>query len=160
MSDCQKVDKLGGRKPTELLAAMQKLQPPQDEAIFVWAFIQQLLFEVRVLLVQDDTSDMHKLAEKADVLVALHQPQHHDVTTFAAVGPTSVNNPTTDKETVAAATARGKGKGGRSGKGQRGSRCRQSQLPFDIHQSPLCYFHVRYEEKAHKCVEPCAWPKN
>jgi hypothetical protein len=170
MSDYQKVDKLmameplGGRKPTELLAAMQKLRPPQDEAFFAWAFIQRLPREVRVLLAQDDTSDMRKLAEKADALVALHQPQHHDVTAVAAVGQTSENNSAADEETVAAATARGKGqggKGGRSGKKrQKGGKGRRSQSPFDIHQSPLCYFHVRYGEKAYKCVEPCAWPEN
>jgi hypothetical protein len=56
MTDYQKVDKLiameplGGRKLTELLAAMQKLRLPQDEAFFTWAFIQRLLREVRVLL--------------------------------------------------------------------------------------------------------------
>jgi hypothetical protein len=167
MSDYQKVDKLmameplGGRKPTELLAAMQKLRPLRDEAFFAWAFIQRLPREVRVLLVQDDTSDMRKLAEKAEALVALHQPQHHDVTAVAAVGQALENNPTADEETVAAATARGKGQGGKSGKRrQKGGKGRRSQSPFDIHQSPLCYFHVRYGEKTYKCVEPCAWQEN
>jgi hypothetical protein len=170
MMEYQKVDKLmameplGGRKPTELLAAMQKLRPSQDEAFFAWAFIQRLPREVRVLLAQDDTSDMRKIAEKADALVALHQPQHHDVAAVAAVGPAAENSPSADEDTVAAATARGKGKAGRGGrsgkKKQKGGRCRCSQSPFDIHQSPLCYFHVRYGEKAYKCVEPCAWPEN
>jgi hypothetical protein len=79
MSDYQKVDKLmamerlGGCKLTELLAAMQKLQPPRDEAFFAWAFMQRLPREVRVLLAQDDTH-MRRLAEKADTLMALHQP--------------------------------------------------------------------------------------
>jgi hypothetical protein len=168
MSDYQKVDKLmameplGGRKPTELLAAMQKLRPPRDEAFFAWAFMQRLPREVRVLLAQDDTH-MHRLAEKADTLMALHQPQHHDVTAVAAVGQASEVSPAADEETVAATTARGKGKGGRIGKkrqNQKGGKGRHSQLPFDIHQSPLCYFHVRYGEKAYKCVEPCAWPEN
>jgi hypothetical protein len=158
MTDYQKVDKLmameplGGRKPTELLAAMQKLRPPQDKAFFAWAFIQRLPREVRVLLAQDDTLDMRKLAEKADALVALHQSQHHDVTAIAAVGPTAESNPSADEETVAAATVRGKGKAGRGGrsgkKRQKGGRRCRSQSPFDIHQSPLCYFHVRYGEKA------------
>jgi hypothetical protein len=101
MMDYQKVDKLmameplGGRKTTELLAAMQKLRPPQDEAFFAWAFIQRLPLEVRVLLAQDDTSDMRKF-------VALHQPQHHDVTAVAAVGPTVESIPAAVEETVAA----------------------------------------------------------
>jgi hypothetical protein len=134
MTDYQKVDKmmamepLGGRKPTKLLAAMQKLLPPQDEAFFAWAFIQRLPREGRVLLAQDDTSDMWKLTEKANALVALHQPQHHGVTAVAAVGPTAESNPAADEETVAAATLHGKSKGGRSGtKRQKGGRRRCSQ---------------------------------
>jgi hypothetical protein len=59
MSDYQKLNKLmameplGGRKPTELLAALQKMRPPRYKAFFAWAFIQRL---PRVLLAQDVTT--------------------------------------------------------------------------------------------------------
>jgi hypothetical protein len=78
---------------------MQKLRPAQDEAFFAWAFIQRLPREVRVLLAQDDTSDMRKIAEKADALVALHQPQHHDFTAAFYTGCCTVCRKKFDSET-------------------------------------------------------------
>jgi hypothetical protein len=140
MSDYQKVDMLmameplGGRKPTEMLAAIQWLLPPQDKAFFAWAFIQWLPCEVLILLAQDDTLHMRKLAEKAVALMALHQPQHHDITAVAAAGPTLDTNQARNDETVAAATMRRKGKDGRNGKKcQKGSRRCHCQSPFVIH---------------------------
>jgi hypothetical protein len=59
------MEPLGGRKATELLMAMQKLQPPRDDQFFPWAFLQRLPREVQVLLAHDDQTDMCKLAEKA-----------------------------------------------------------------------------------------------
>jgi hypothetical protein len=56
----QKVDRLmsmeplGGHKPSEMFAAMQKLRPPKDEHFFTFAFLQRLPREIRVLLAQDD----------------------------------------------------------------------------------------------------------
>jgi hypothetical protein len=113
------MEPLGGQKAIELLVAMQKLRPPSDDQFFAWAFLQQLPQEVRVLLAHEDHADVRKLAEKADGLLALHQPQSHELTAVAAA--------------TAAAT------------------------PEDDFQDPLCYFHVRYGDKAHRCEEPCAW---
>jgi hypothetical protein len=59
---------------------------------------------------------MRKLAEKADALLALHQPQTHDINAIAASSVAAVNvQPSTgvDEDTVAAASA---GKGGQGGK--------------------------------------------
>jgi hypothetical protein len=159
----QKVDRLmameplGGRKPSEMLAAMQKLQPPKDEHFFTFAFLQRLLREIHVLLAQDDQSDIQNLAQKADAYMALHQPQHHDV---AAVGPATGETPSADEEAIVAAKSKAakKQKGGK--KKQKNFRRRRSPSPFDVYQSPLCYYHMQYGEKAHKCVEPCAWPGN
>jgi hypothetical protein len=78
------MEPLGGRKATELLTAMQKLRPPTDDQFFTWAFLQRLPCEVRILLAQDDHADMRKLAEKTDALLALHQPQTHDINAITA----------------------------------------------------------------------------
>jgi hypothetical protein len=100
---------------------------------------------------------MRKLAEKADALLALHQPQGHDVA--VAAGPPAAS--AEDEGAVAAAAAASKQrKGGRSGKKRSGKPRRRSRSPVDFQQSPLCYFHVRYGDKAHRCEEPCAWPGN
>jgi hypothetical protein len=76
LTPCQLVDwlvnmeQLFGRKASELLVAMQKSSPPKGEH-----FLQRLPREIRVLLAHEEKSDMPKLAEKADPLLALHQPQ-------------------------------------------------------------------------------------
>jgi hypothetical protein len=145
------MEPLGGRKATELLTAMQKLRPPTDDQFFAWAFLQRLPREVRVLLAQDDHADMRKLAEKADALLALHQPQGHDLTVVAAAMPSE----TAEEESVVAANKGQHSK--KSKKKKRSERRRRSRSPAE-YQSPLCYFHVRYGDKAHRCEEPCAWP--
>jgi hypothetical protein len=156
------MEPLGDRKATELLTAMQKLRPPTDDQFFAWAFLQCLPREVRVLLAQDDHADMRKLAEKADALLALHQPQTHDINAIAASSVAAGNlQPATDagEDTVAAASAGKGGQGGKKKKKRSGHPRRRSRSPADF-KSPLCQFHVRYGDKAYRCKEPCAWPGN
>jgi hypothetical protein len=106
------MEALGGRKPSELMAAMQKLRPPKDEHFFVYHFLQRLPKEVRILLAHDDFADLRKLAEKADGLMAIHQPHAPDVTAFAAA---TADLAIAEQDSVAAATSRaaGRGKNGR-----------------------------------------------
>jgi hypothetical protein len=109
------MEPLGGRKASELLVAMQKCRPPKDEHFFAYHFLQQLPREIRVLLAHEDQSDMRKLAEKADALLALHHPQGHDV---AAAAVAAVSPPATaegEGAVAAAATASKHKKGGCSG---------------------------------------------
>jgi hypothetical protein len=91
---------LGGRKPSEMLAVMQKLRPSKEEHFFTFAFLQRLPREICVLLAQDDQSDIQNLAQKADAFMALHQPQHHDV---AAVAPATGETPSADEEAIVTA---------------------------------------------------------
>jgi hypothetical protein len=79
------MEPLGGRKPSDMLAEMEKFKPKDMQSFYAYHFLQRLPREIRVLLAQDDLSNMAALAEKADQLVALHQPQHHD--SVAAVAP-------------------------------------------------------------------------
>jgi hypothetical protein len=168
LSPYQMVDKLmameplGGRKARELLAAMQKLRPPSDDQFFARAFLQRLPREVLVLLAHDDHTDMRKLMEMADSLLALHQPQGHDlqavaVTTCAAGGST-LPAALEDDLTMAAAAGRN-GHTGKKKKKQSGKPRHRSRSPADF-QSPLCHYHVRYGDKAFKCKEPYACPGN
>jgi hypothetical protein len=56
LTNFQKVDllvtmePLGRRKPSELMAAMERLRPPSDGHFFVYHFLQRLSCEVRILL--------------------------------------------------------------------------------------------------------------
>jgi hypothetical protein len=145
------MEPLGHRKPTELLAAMAKFRPAEDHHFFAYHFLQRLPREVRVLLSQEECRDMQSLAEKADGLMALHLPQHHDV---AAV-PAEQQEPADDTGDVAAVNTRG---GKKYKKKPFKKQAGKQRKEFESLQSPLCYFHVRYGDKAHRCEEPCAWP--
>jgi hypothetical protein len=87
-----------------------------------------------VLLAREDCKDMQAVAEKADGLMALHLPQHHEV------------------------AAKGGKKPGKRNKLSKKATRENQRKDFDALQSPLCYFHVRYGDKAHRCEEPCSWP--
>jgi hypothetical protein len=151
------LEALGSWKPSELMAAMQKLGPPKDEHFFIYHFLQRLPKEVCILLAHDDFSDTRKLAEKADALMAIHQPHALDVTAVAAA---AAGLAIAEQDSVAAATSRAAGRGKSGRKKGKGSGRRHSRSPADYLQSPLCFYHIHFGDKAHKCVEPCAWPEN
>jgi hypothetical protein len=148
----QQVDKLvnmeglGGRKPSDLLAEMDKFKPKDMHSFYAYHFLQRMLREVRVLLAREDSSNMRLLAEKADELMSLHLPQQHDV--VAAVQHDGQSEETAaDADTVAALSGKNGGKkGNRNKKKQKKQRNRRA--------------HIRYGDKAYNCVKPCAWPEN
>jgi hypothetical protein len=152
------MEPLGGRKPSDMLAEMERFKPKDMQSFYAYHFLQRLPREIRVLLAQDDLSNMAALAEKADQLIALHQPQHHD--TVAAVAPSEQQAAadTTEEDAVAAVGGK-KDKGKRSKKKNRKPR-RRSPSPSAVRKSPLCWAHIRYGDKAYHCEEPCAWPGN
>jgi hypothetical protein len=153
---------LGGRKPSELLAAMDKFKPRDPNSFYAYHFLQRMPREVRIMLAHDDLQDMRALAEKADQLMALHQPQSHDA--VAAVQAAEPHGePAADSDGVAAVSSKGgkrrkskKHRGGKQGGRQRDSSPSQSI----VEQSPLCWAHIRYGDKAYSCTKPCAWPEN
>jgi hypothetical protein len=110
----QQVDKLvnmeglGGRKPSELLAEMDKFKPKDMHSFYAYHFLERMLREVRVLLAGEDSSNMRLLAEKADELMSLHLPQQHDV--VAAVQHDGQSEETAaDTDTVAAISGKNGG---------------------------------------------------
>jgi hypothetical protein len=126
-----KVELLGARKPSDLLAAMIELCPRQhlDSPFFLYFFLQRLLCEICVLLAEEDPKGVRRIAEKAD-----RQPASSDEDTaeVAAVKQCSHH--------------RGGKKWGKGGK--------QKQ---DNQQSTLCWYHT---EKAQSCTAPCSWAEN
>jgi hypothetical protein len=156
LSDYQRVDllsrmePLGGRKPSELLAAMLELCPRDQHCspFFFYFFLQRLPREIRVLLSEESPADIRKVAEKADRLMVLHCPQHHD--TVAALSYSS------EDEADVAAVKQRTGKKGSGGE----KKSKAGKHAADAARSSLCWYHARFGKKAHSCVSPCSWSEN
>jgi hypothetical protein len=154
LTDYQRIDRLvaleplNGRKPSEMLAEMNKLKSADNEQYFAYFFLQRLPREVRILLSQEPVADMCSLVAKADALMALHVPQQHEV---GAVVP-----PESEDSTVAAA-ARSSGKKAGQQKKKFQHRRQRSQSPVEK-RSTLCWLHIRFGDKARRCEQLCAWP--
>jgi hypothetical protein len=124
LSDYQRVDilsrmePLGRRKPSDLLAAMLELCPQNQHTspFFFYFFLQRLPREIRVLLSEESPADIRKVAVKADRLMVLHCPQHHDT---AAALPGSSDD---EADAAAAKLRTGKKFGGGKKRSKTGSR--------------------------------------
>ena len=158
-----KMGPLGGRRPSELLAAMLELCPRGEEknVFFTHLFLERLPAELRIMLGEDDRQDPRSLADKADQLWAMHGGKSHQIAAVAA------DVQELDPLSVAAISAQRKGKGSQKGRGK--SRDANGALPpaaatpknapSDLAQlqSGLCYYHWTYGDRASKCKTPCSW---
>jgi hypothetical protein len=126
-----RMEPLGGRKPSELLAAMLELCPRGHESsiFFTHLFLERLPAELRILLGEDDHQNPRDVAKKADSLWSLHKMNLVPGAAVASVeGSSSVDGlfsapsgASTGSSAVAAVSSRGMGRGGRgSGRGGRG----------------------------------------
>jgi hypothetical protein len=159
-----KMEALGGRKPSELLAQMLELCPRGEEKnpFFIFLFLQRLPRELRVLLGDKALEEPRDLADKADKLWALHSHQH------GVVAAIEVEEEESPVAAVRQPTQYQRGRGGkRGGRGRgRGGAAQGGQAAVEPNQAPaalarmstgLCHFHWTYGEKAQKCEAPCNW---
>jgi hypothetical protein len=110
-------------------------------------FLQRLSREIRVLLADEEYTDIRALAAKADRFMVLHSPQAHELSLAAM----TLNADSSEDETVAAATTNR----GKKWKKNKGKKAKQEKK-----KASYCHFHSKYGENARKCVEPCSWPEN
>jgi hypothetical protein len=70
-----RMEQLGGRKPSELLAAMLEICPRGHESsiFFTHLFLERLPAELRIMLGEDNHQTLRDVAKKADSLWALHK---------------------------------------------------------------------------------------
>jgi hypothetical protein len=166
-----KIEPMGGRKPSQLLAAMMEFCPVGMEKTlpFHYYSTQRLPLALRTQLGEVEHGDPRALAARADKLWTMHVPT---ASTVAAVEPA--------EPAVAAIrrSSRGNGNRGRGGV-QRGCGGRRppeahpagsgqsagsstpatDPTPSNLAQmsSGLCFFHWNFAEKAQKCQPPCTW---
>jgi hypothetical protein len=126
------MEPLGGRKPSELLAALLELCPRghKTSIFFTHLFLERLPAELRIMLEEDDHQNPRDVAEKADSHWALHKMHLAPGAAVASVdGPSSVDGlsslpslASAEVSTVAAVSSHGTGRGGRGpSHGGRGS---------------------------------------
>ena len=173
LTDYQKISKLlrmeplGGRRPSELLAAMMDLCPRGEEGniFFTHLFLERLPAELRIMLGEDDHQDPRPLAEKADKLWAMHGGKF---STIAAVEESPL-----PQASVAAVAAGPPARGGHRNKRGGAARGRPQATAgatgaaqavpatnpkaLSRLQSGLCFYHWSFGDKALRCEPPCNW---
>ena len=162
----------------ELLTEMLELVKPGEEKtqLFAMLFLRRLPPQVRVLLTEDDHSDLRALAEKADRCAASLSRQTADSAAVAAVASPPVEESSSEDLAEGGVSAvfrggnkgRGKGRGWHRDGGRGGSHGGQQQqqndndAPADMARlsSGLCRPHFFNGPKAYKCEPPCNWQGN
>ncbi len=167
-----KMEPMGNRKPSQLLAAMMEFCPTGMERTlpFYYYFTQRLPAALRTQLGEVEHGDPRALAARADRLWTMHSPGSSAVAAFESAAPAI---------SAMRGSARGHGGRGRGGS-QRG---RGNQRPAPVAppalsgastaaasapadptpsalarlSSGLCFFHWNFADKAQKCEAPCSW---
>jgi hypothetical protein len=169
-----KMEPLGNRKPSQLLAAMMEfcLAGMEKTLPFHYYFTQRLPAALRTQLGEVEHGDPRALAARADRLWTMHSPSG---STVAAIDPT--------EPAVAAVRGLSRDHGGRGrGGNQHGRGSHRAPLPANPGaaaagaaaaggaaaadptpsalarlSSGLCFFHWNFADKAQKCQGPCSW---
>lgn len=160
-----RVEPLGGRRPSELLAVMMELCPrgQENNIFFQFMFLQRLPKEIRIMLAEDDHGDLRRLAEKADKLWSLHSRQGHDL--VAAMSDVQLE----DEGAVAAVQGGYRQAANKKFHGKSAAKKPATPSSGVANPSPaylardsagLCFYHWTFGEKATKCKEPCSWQGN
>jgi hypothetical protein len=160
-----KMEPLGGRKPSQLLATMMEFCPAGMEKTlpFHCYFTQRLPPALRTQLGEVEHGDPRALAARADKLWTMHAPVGSAVAAVEQAEPAIAAI-----RRQAGRNARGRGGSQRSRGGQRattsapataGATAAADPTPSALaHMSSgLCFFHWNFADKAQKCQGPCSW---
>jgi hypothetical protein len=182
MSATQRAEKLfslpplGGRRPSDLLAAMYEYCPAGEEGsqLFKALFLTRLPPEIRVLLEPEEYADLKQLATRADQLwltlaarqfatTAAMQPDaltpEEEVETLAAVGGRRQRfQRKKGKPSDAAAAA---GSAGTAAGSQGASHAAAGGGKQSVALT-ICWKHAKFGSKAFNCADAgaCQWPEN
>jgi hypothetical protein len=167
-----KMEPMGDRKPSQLLAAMMEYCPAGMEKTlpFHYYFTQRLPTALRTQLGEVEHGDPRALAARADRLWTMHSPSGSAIACVEPAAPA-----------VAAIRGSSRGQGGRGRGGYLRGRGAQRATPpsgaanqgtaatggtaaaeptpsaLARLSSGLCFFHWNFADKAQKCQGPCSW---
>ena len=160
---------LGDRKPSQVLRRMQQLVGDKaiDDNFLRSLFIQKLPPTLQTIMVTAGGVGLNDLAEMADKML--------EVTPFGSIQTVTTPNQTITSEvgilrqevaglkdmirtlTINSVnTASGGGHRARSSSRGR-SPYRRPRSSSQHSSSSLCWYHHRFGDKSHKCVQPCSW---
>jgi hypothetical protein len=131
-----------------MLAAMMEFVPKGDEksTFLSYFFLQRLPAEVRVLLSEDDHTDLRTLAARADRLMAHATTSVSGVVAAIKPATTSQQQPYQQKK-----------------KGNKAKPTAAASMPpTAVAQVAvgMCWYHWKHGENTQKCEKPCSWVGN
>lgn len=151
---------LGDQKPSQLLRRMRELARDKvnNETLnILWQ--NHLPASVRAVLVVTDTKDLSILASIADKVMETISPVNVATvesrsSNYSIIAEIAKINKRLDQMSLS--RSRSKSRNGRRMRSR--SRVRRNHTPRRTKGADwLCFYHYRYKEKAHKCIQPCAW---
>jgi hypothetical protein len=159
LSEFQKAERLfqmpalGGRKPSELMAAMLETCPRGEEKtnLFAWIFLQRLPREIRSCWPRATTRTPHDTSNGGGSVAAVQESSDSDF--VAAIS---------GDRRRGSGSARGKPRGDGRGHGAKAApRLPEPEASKEARLAAgLCIKHWRYGEAASSCEQPCSWQGN
>ena len=147
-------ERLGDRKPSELLQNMKKHASGHkvDDKMMKQLFLQNLPTDVQKIISINDTDDVAKLAEMADRILEISIPS------VSAVQSSSVGNEAILAE-LRKLNARIDELEGNRGRSRSHSRNFDKPRPRSKSNDGLCWYHRRFGKRCQegRCQQPCSW---
>lgn len=162
-------EELGDRKPTQLLRRMQQLLGDKagamDSSVLRELFLQRLPANIRMVLASSpDTANLENLAQLADKVVEVAAPS------ISAVSATHLSDEFERLraevaslrkvvETLPKTTANKRDHPRSRPRSPSRNRGRSSS-PHPSTETPICWYHKRFDDEARKCTQPCSYSGN
>ena len=146
-------EELGDQKPSHLLRRLQQLagDTPVEASFLRELFLQRLPSQCRLVLAASQDTDVNNLATLADRIMEVMPPQLRPVTS-----PPAAEEPNHLAELRSEIAALREELHSMPRRGRSRSRPRSSSPASRSGSAQLCWYHLRYGDKARKCTSPCA----
>lgn len=155
-------EELGDRKPSQFLRKLHQLLGDRagtfDQEFLKELFLQRMPPSVKGILVAQRTS-LEEMADLADRILDTFDTRPTIAAVTAEPDIAKINSRLDRIEQTIGRLERAMStiscRGSRSPKRRSCSRSRARER--EASQTGLCFYHARFQEKAHKCVPPCRW---